>query len=261
MGMARSICRMPLILVIVILALCVGLSTWGLMSSASKAIKSFVDEAAAKYDVLFPEITVKNGLASIREQQPYHIDLFGDNEAKKEVVLVVDTREGKENEAMDYLKETQSGAVLTRKTLIFKNRHQIRVIPLKDMPDTVVNSATIRELSSKYVPTLIQWAVITVLVYFFLAKPAQALLLAMIPYFAARAYEVDTTYGQSLKIAIVAMPVPVILDLLANLLHLRISAAFVLYFVIYLGVILLITRDLTAASLSTPDSEEQISLS
>lgn len=258
MGMARSICRMPVILVIAIVALCVGLSTWGLMSAAAKGIRTFVDEVVAKYDVLFPEITVKNGLASIREKQPYHIDLLGGKETSKELVLVVDTREEKENDAMAYLKDVPTGAVLTRKSLVFKNRNQTRVVPLKDMPDMVINSRTIREISSNYVPMLIQWASVTILFYFLLVKPAQILLLAMIPYFAARAYAVDTTYGRSLRIAAVAMPVPVIIDLVFDLLQVHVPSAVVLYYVLYLGGILLITKDLVAAPPSSADLADQI---
>ncbi len=258
MGMARSMCRMPVILVIAVLVLCVGLSTWGLMSAATKAVKFLVNEAVTKYDVLFPEITVKDGQASIREKQPYYVDLFGGKRKNKDLVLVVDTREDKEKDAMDYLKDTPSGAVLTRKTLVFKNQNQMRVVPLKDMPDMVVNSRTIREVTAKYVPTLIQWAVVTILFYFFLAKPAQALLLAMIPYFAARSYAADATYGQSLKIAILAMPVPVIFDLVTDLLHVHIPASFVLYFVLYIGGIVLITRDLVTAPPSFAGPAEQI---
>jgi hypothetical protein len=247
MGMARLMCRVPVILVIVVLVLCAGLSTWGLMAATTKAIKFLVNDAVAKYDVLFPEITIKGGQASIREKQPYYVDIFGGKRKNKDLVMVIDTREDKEKDAMDYLKDAQSGAVLTRSTVVFKNQHKTQIVPLKGIGDIVINSGTIKDLSTKYVPMLIEWAAVIILFYFLLAKPAQALLLAMIPYFAARSYGADTTYGQSLKIAILAMPVPVILDLVADLLHVHIPASFVLYFVLYIGVILLVTRDLVAA--------------
>lgn len=258
MGTARTICRMPLIPVIAILVLCVGLGTWGFMSAASKVVKSLVDKAVSKYDVYFPEITIKNGMASIREQQPYYIDLFGGKKTEDLPVLVIDTREGQEKDAVDYLKDARSGAVLTRKTLVFKDNRQIRIVPLKDIPDTVINSHAIGELSSKYLPMLTRWAAVILVFYFLLAKPAQALLLAMIPYFAARAYAADATYGQSLKIAIVAMAPAVLIDLVQDLLHMRIPAAYVLYFVIYVGVIVLITRDLVATPLTSAGPAQQI---
>lgn len=238
---------MPVILVIAVLVVCAGLSTWGLMTTATKGVKYFVNEAVSKYDILFPEITIKEGQASIREKQPYFVDIFGGKPKNKDLVLVIDTREGKEKEAMDYLKDAQSGAVLTRTTMIFKNQHKTQMVPLKGIRDIVINSATIKDLSTKFLPTLIQWAAIIIVFYFLLVKPAQALLLAMIPYFAARSYGADTTYGQSLKIAILAMPVPVVLDLVTDLLHVRVPFSFVLYFVLYIGVILLVTRDLVAA--------------
>ena len=86
-------------------------------------------------------ITVHDGKASIREEQPHFIET-GD----KDLAVVIDTRENKQKDALDYLKDVSTGAVLARDSVVTKSQGQIRIIPLKGIPDLVVNSRNLRAL-------------------------------------------------------------------------------------------------------------------
>jgi len=97
MGTARSICKIPAIAVVLILLACAGLSAWGLYSWVWPKVGTVLEYVAGSYDALLPEITIRDGKASIREQQPHFIDT-GD----KDLVVVVDTRENMQKEAFDW---------------------------------------------------------------------------------------------------------------------------------------------------------------
>jgi hypothetical protein len=206
---------------------------------------------AEQYDTYLPEITMKNGQASIRVEQPFRLDAL----AKEGVLVAIDTREGKLKEALQYLKDAKAGLVLTRDSLVVKNEKQIRVLPLKDFPDITVNSAEIRALIEKYLPMVVQWVWILVIAYFLFAKPTQLLILGMIPYFGARAYSVDLTYGEALKISSLAMVPPVLVDVLLYLSGMSLAGSFVLYFAVYIGFLILSVWDLVKSSRSAGSSD------
>ncbi|MDQ7781285.1 MAG: DUF1189 family protein [Desulfomonilaceae bacterium] len=235
MGTARSITRTHGLVAALIVAVCIGVSSWGLMSALVPKAEWILDQAVEQYDTYLPEITIRNGQASIRGEQPFRLE-----ELEREgAFLVIDTREGKHQEALDYLKEAHTGLVLTRDSLIVKNQNQIKIVPLKDFPDITVNSEEIRAFVHAYLPMVVQWVWGLVIVYFMFAKSVQLLVLGMIPYFGARSYSVDLTYGEALKIASFAMVPVVILDVLLHLSGTSIAGSFVLYFSIYIGLLIL----------------------
>lgn len=239
MGTARSICKMPALVVAVVLLACAGLSAWGLFSWFWPKVETISEYAVDKYDALLPEITIRGGKAAIREQQPHFIDT-----GEKDLVAVIDTREGKEKDALDYLKEASVGAVLTRDSIVIKNQGQIRIIPLEGAPDLVINSKNVKAILSRYLPLASRLVLLAVIFYFIVVKPLQAIIFALLPYFAARSYSVALTYGEAIKIAAVAMVPPVALDLFLNLSGITIPMAFILYFGLYIALLILAVRDL-----------------
>ncbi|MBI4963954.1 MAG: DUF1189 family protein [Desulfomonile tiedjei] len=239
-GIARWICAQSAVVAIAAVLFCAAISAFGLVWANAPRLESFLNWAVEKYDVTLPQITFKNGHASIREKQPYIIDTGGE----KDVAIVIDTRDGKENEAPNYLKEADSGVVLTGESLVTKDRGQIRIISLKDMPDFVFNSRNLQDLLDQFLPTVIWYGTIVVILYFLLMKPLQVLILGLIPYFGAQTYSVALTFGQAMKIAAIAMIPPVLLDTLVQFADTRLPFAFVLYFGLYIVLLCLAVRDL-----------------
>ncbi len=239
-GIARSICSQPAVVAVAAVLICVAVSAFAIVWVNVPKIEAFLNSAVQKYDVLLPEITFKNGQASIREQQPYFVDTRGE----KDLALVIDTRAGKEDEGLAYLSEVETGAVLLKDRFVFKDRAQVRIFDLKDMPDFVFNSRNLQELLDRYLPTATRLGAILTLIYFLFVKPLQVLIFGLIPYFGARTYSVSITFGEAMKIASVALIPCVLMDALVEFAGVRLPAAFILYYGLYILLLVLAVRDL-----------------
>jgi hypothetical protein len=237
MGISDYIVKLRTLFVIGIVIVVVGLSTWGMVFWGGAQLREFVDLAIDKYDTYFPEITIKNGKASIKEKQPFIVDL-GDNE----VSVVIDTRDSGKN-ALDHLKAFPSGAVLTQDSLFVKSRNETRIVSIKDMPDMVINSLSLRDFADEYFPLLMRIVAVALIVYFLIAKLIQALVFAFIPYFAARSRNLPLGFGGAFKLSLVAMIPPFILGMFETLLGFSLPASFLIYFVIYGVTLVFLTID------------------
>ncbi len=239
MGTTRAICRLPVIVVVLVLLACAGFSAWGLYSWLWPKVETTVQFVVDKYDALVPEITIHDGTATISAPQPYYVKT-GD----KNVAVVIDTRENKEKDALDYLKGVQAGAVLTRESVVTKSQGQIRILPLKNAPNFVMNSRNIRALFTRYGPIATRLVILVLVIYFLVVKPLEAIILALIPYLGARSYSVRLNYGEAIKIAVVAMIPSVTLDLFLDLSGIRIPMPIVIYFGLYFALLFLAVWDL-----------------
>jgi len=237
-GTARSICKIPAIVVVLILLVCAGLSAWELYSSFWPTVDTALKELARRYDAKLPEITMRSGKAEIRGQQPHFIV------KDKSLVLVIDTREDRQKDASDYLKDVSDGAVLIRDSVVIKSKGQIQAIPLKWIPDFVFNSQNLKTLLNEYLPMVTRLLLLVLLLYFIVVKLLQAIIFALLTYFASRFYSVALTYGEAVKIAAVALVPPVVLDLLFYLLGIKLPNAFIIYFVLYVALLVLAVLDL-----------------
>jgi len=199
-----------------------------------------VDYGIRMYDDIFPEITIRNGKASITKQQPYLIDKIDE----KYFTIIIDTRDGKQGEAMNYLKNPEAGLVLTQDAVVTKNNGQIRIIPLKGMPDMVLNAAMLRDIADKYLPLVKPAIAMGVTIYFAIVKPIQMLILALIPFLWARSTKTAVTYGQGVKLSVFGMAPPVLLEVICAFTGMRIPGWFYIYFALYVGLMVLAARDL-----------------
>ncbi len=240
MGITISIIRAPVILVILILIACIGLSTFATTSIIVPVVDRFVDYGISLYDDMLPEIKILNGKASISKQQPFLVDKLDE----KYFTLIIDTRDGKQGEALNYLNNVEAGLVLTQDAVVTKNNGQIRVIPLKGMPDIVLNSATLRDLADKYLPLVKPVISISIIIYFIIVKPIQMLILALIPLIWASSAKTPISYGQALKISVFGMVPPVLLEVFCYFTGTRIPAWFYIYFIFYAGLMVLAANDL-----------------
>ncbi len=246
MGISRSIIRIPAIVALLVAGLCVGLSTWGLISWGTPLVKHMLQVVVKGYDKYLPEITIQDGHASIAHPQPYFVELG----KKGEAPIVIDTRQGHESDALDYLKDAKGGFVLSRESLFVKQNGQIRVIPLKDFPDLVLNSASLAEYVETYAPRIISAAAVAVAIYYLLAKTFQILIFALIPYGFSRSCPLPATYGQALKLTIFAMFIPVLVNFFLDLAGIYIPWRFLIYFGLFLGLLVLATVDLVRSARS-----------
>lgn len=230
MQIVRSMTKTPAILVALLVLVCAGMATLGMVWWFTPKVRAVAQVAVAQYDVYLPEISIERGQASINKPQPYVLD-FGQG---KEAAFVIDTRAGHENDALDYLKQAQAGAVLTRESLVTKNQGQIRIIPLNTMPDMVLNSHSIKSIVEHYLPGLLAVAAALVALYFLVAKPLQVLILALIPYVWARSASAELTFGGAFKIAAFCMVPSVLFTLFQDLAGVRVPGRFFIYFGLFL---------------------------
>ncbi len=249
MGVTISIIRASVILVILILVVCIGLSAYITSSMVTPIVDTVVDHGIRMYDDIFPEITIRNGKASITKQQPYLIDKLDE----RYFTIIIDTRDGKQGEAMNYLKNAESGLVLTQDSLVTKNNGQIRIIPLKGMPDIVLNAAMLRDIADKYLPLVKPAIAIGATIYFVIVKPIQMLILALIPFLWARSTNTAVSYGQAVKLSVFGMAPPVLVEAICAFTGTRIPGWFYIYFALYAGLMVLAARDLVKILRASPE--------
>ena len=256
MGVTISIIKAPVILVLLVFVFCIGLSAYVTTSMLTPAVDKLVDYGISAYGEIFPEITIRNGKASITKQQPYVLDKIDE----KYFTVIIDTRDGKQGEGINYLKNVEAGLVLTQDSIVTKNNGQIRIIPLKGMPDIVLNAALLRDLADKYLPLAKPVIAIGATVYYAIVKTIQMLLFALIPFLWARRSNPRATYGQAVKLSVFGMAVSVLLGAVSTYGGLTISGWFYIYFVLYAGLMVLAAGGLVSnlRAAAGPSSEIQV---
>ncbi|MFH0959307.1 MAG: DUF1189 family protein, partial [Pseudomonadota bacterium] len=113
-------------------------------------IFDLLEKAAVKFDLYSPEITILDGKASIKEKQPYIIEIPDDSN----MLIVIDTRKTPEPKPFSHLKDKSVGIVLSRESLIIKNNDQLTSMELANFPDLVLNSKSLIENLRDYKNTL-----------------------------------------------------------------------------------------------------------
>ncbi len=239
MGIARSIVRLHGVFTFLILLAAAGLSTWALVSHMAPKVNRLITLAVLHYDEYAPEIRIEQGTASIDEPQPFRVD-FPDEQG----ALIIDTREGMEDEARSYLESIKEGGVLTRTKLYVKQPHQTRIVQLSEFPDMVLNSETLNKLKDQYYPSLVSIAAVAVAIYYLLAKVFWALILALLAWLLGRIFFRDMTFGQAFKLAVAAMIPAVLVNAALLMADGGLSTSTVIYFGVYILVLALLTWDL-----------------
>jgi hypothetical protein len=253
-GLTLLVIRTPLVAALAVIGVCAVLSTVGATFYWTPKVEALVQHVVTAYDDLMPEITIRDGKASIRKQQPYVVDRLDD----QGLTVVIDTRDNKLQEALAYLKETEFGLVLTQKAVLLKSHDGIRMFSLKGLPDMVLNSASIQDLAEQHLPMMFRVAAVLVAVYFLLVKLLQAIFFALVPLFWARHWSVLLTYGESFRIAAFAMVPPVLLDLFQHFTGIEIPASFYVYFGLYVALLVLAGREVVLSSLPEPEASNAI---
>jgi hypothetical protein len=230
MRLANSILMMPALGTGAIILVCVALSSWRLVTSNLTFLQSVAHRIAAKYDSALPEITVRNGRLSIRENVPsVWYPLKG-----KDLPLVIDTRDVKLHLLLDSLKDFNQGIVLGADRIALKYRVRTCIVPLRDVPDMVLNSRNIDEFISLYLSESKSRLTVYLILYVLLAKLLQAACLGSVTYLLSRwLFSEPMTYTESIKIACFAMIPPVLLDFRPGITGAGVAGTLVGYFGVY----------------------------
>ncbi len=213
----------------IILLLLITAVTWSTIHSGGPQLSDLVFQNIVRYDRLFPEITIHEGTASVKGEQPIRVDTKDPN-----FIIVIDTREDQVNSYPDYLKNADFGAVLTKTNLVIKNDSRIQMIPLKEAPDFVVNSKNLESLAKQFQYPVGAGLRAFVALYFLIAKPLQMLFMAVIALFVARILSLSLTFGEACKLAVIGMIPPVLLDVMYGALDKGISAGILSYIGVYI---------------------------
>ncbi len=225
--------------VTIIVALSALLSSWSMILSLTPGVELFLEKIESSYDSTIPEISIKNGKASIKERQPHYITSSYD----KDVTLVIDTREKKQREAYELIRETPYGIAITKDFMVFKNHDQLSEISFRDLPDMVINSTTLLSALREYSPKIwfIAWTVF--ICYFLVAKTAQICLFSLIPMIITKRLSCPIPYAVAVRFTAISMIIPVVIDFFLNWLSLLGSVEPFIYFGVFAVVLFRITRD------------------
>ncbi len=222
-----------------ILALCVGVELLACAYGLIPRLERDLIRLADKYDAYFPEITIQDGRASIKEKQPYYIENLGDSG----VVLVIDTTVSSYEEALKHLKNVEYGAMLTRSAIVNKEGAGIKVVSLKDAPDMVINSENIRKTIDRLSPIVKTWGLAFLAVFFLLTKLVQALSMALIPFVGARLFHAALPFEGAFRLAVASMVVAVGVNFFLSFSEMTIAAMLTLYYAAFAATVILVTRD------------------
>jgi len=240
MGFAQSVLGLSFKKVFLVIALCVVAETAAVFFGILPALEQFLRESAQKYDVYLPEIVIQNGQASIREKQPY----FVQNLEEKDLLLLIDTTITSYDQALKHLQDTAYADVLTKTTIVSKDRGEGKIISLKDFPDMTLNSDNILRAIDTYAPMIRKWGTIFLLFFFTLTKLTQACLFAFMPYLVARIFNRPLSYESAFKLASIGLVVPVGVNVFLTFVGSDFSTSVFAYYVIYLATLALMMRDL-----------------
>lgn len=235
MGFVRSLSKSPAIIPVVLFLLCITASAYFFVQSIVPEANRLIDRGLNLYDEHFPTISIQDGKASVDVEQPWRLD----SKDADVPVVIIDTREETDLDPQSILKKHSDVVILTRDMLFLKNKGEIRIIDLKNVPDFVINSENLRDLKKRMIPKAATWAVVLLSIYFFLSKTVQVLLFALIPLLVGKSGPEPPTYGASVKLAVYAMVPAVIVGSALFMSSVSYVLNTLVYLVVFLAVLIL----------------------
>lgn len=204
-----------------------------IMIAMDNRIDDYFDEYSPGFLAQFPEITIQNGKASIREPQPYYID---DPETGRPLAVIDTTG------AITSLDQTDAVILLNRERVIFeKNKIETRTFELSEFEDMVIG----RELISTWIEATKSYMFI-VMYPFALAgsyfyRVIQMLLYAVVGLLFASILKTKLEYSQLLRLSVVAVTPSILIKTLMWISGINLPMSGLLYFgltmvYLYLGI-------------------------
>jgi hypothetical protein len=184
-------------------------------------------DAARKVDPYLdqiPTITIKDGKASADVPQPW-VKRFDRDENGNTFVLIIDTTGQREDFGHDEI-----GVFVKRETVIVKQPDQRREMELSKFPDMVIGPHTVREAIKSVLRRAPYYIGAFLLVYFFLIKLMQALLLVLPALIGASGRRPPLGFGQLFGVAVYALAPAVLLDCVLDFLPVHVPHFWLVYF-------------------------------
>ncbi len=225
--------------VVLIVLVSAFMSAWSTILVLKPQVNQFLERIESSYDSLIPEISIIDGKASIKERQPHYLTSLAD----KDVTLVIDTRDNKQREAYEYIKETPYGVAVSRDFMVFRNHDQLSEISFRNLPDMVINSTSLLGALNEYSSSIWMMAWTFFIFYFLMAKSAQVCLFAFIPMIVTKRLSCPLTFSDATKFTAAALIIPVIVDFLLEWLSILSSVTTLIYFCLYAVILVKISRD------------------
>ncbi len=204
-----------------VVLVCGTLSSWGLVTQGLPVLARDASRLARMYDSKCPEIIIRGGKLAVPEKHPYVLPTPAENWA----VLVIDTRETGFQSLLENLAGAGAGAVLTKDAAIVKVGEQIRILPLPQIPDMVLNSRVLEEFVREKLPHATKALAGLIVVCCVAVKLAQALLLGLVAYAAGRVFSVAMNCAEALQAASMAVIATSLLDLIVDIRGIHVSSA------------------------------------
>ena len=210
------------------------------MLTTGTRIVDILEKSALKFDLYCPEVTILDGKASIKEKQPYLIEIPDD----PSILIVIDTRENPEPRPFTHLKDHPVGIVLLRDSLIIKNHDQVTSMNLSNFPDFVLNSRSLVDALKYYKGMLYTIMIMTVLMYYALSKLIQTLISSLAIFLIIRRLSFPLNFGHSFKLATFAIIPPTLVDLALKSLGIFNDSQSIIYLCLYAATLFLLVKDL-----------------
>ena len=223
-----------------ILLFCSILTAAVFLLTTGLEIVDLLEKSALKFDLYSPEITILDGKASIKEKQPYLIEIPDD----PNMLIVIDTRETPDPKPFSHLRDKSAGIVLSRDSLLIKNNDQLTSMKLTNFPDFVLNSQSLTENLTYYRNTIFMILIGAVLIYYFLSKSIQTLISALAIFVVIRRFSFPLSFGQGFKMATLIIVPPTLVDLVLKILGIFPESQSIIYLSFYAGTIFWVVKDL-----------------
>jgi hypothetical protein len=204
------------------LLILVLLSTLAATLSTMRVLHELARKADPYLDKL-PTVTIKDGKASADVPQPW-VKKFDDDEHGRAVVLIIDTT----GQRTDF-EANEVGLFVQREQLIMKSEDQRREVPLSQVPDMVVGPKTVRGMTHKILTRAPFWIGAVLLVYYFLAKLMQGLILVLTGLIGASGRKHPLGFGALFTVGVYALAPAVLLDCVTDLLPFSVPHFWLIY--------------------------------
>ncbi len=239
-SVSQSLSSVSSKIVTIVLVICVSSSATVLTLTYGLEFSAFLKKVASKFDVYCPEITILDGKATIKEKQPYFVELPKD----LNLTVVIDTREDPKPDPLSYIKENTTGLALLKNSLIVKNRDEMSKIKLENFPDLTINSQTLSEGLTNYQSTILLFLAIAFVVYFGMSKIMQTLIAAMAIYLVTRQLSIPYSFGKGFKLATFVLVPATVVDLILKSFNILTGSQLYIYLACYAGTMFWLVKDL-----------------
>lgn len=190
-----------------------------------KVITQLTNKDLPKAVSQFPEelqIKIKDGKASTNVQEPYFIPLPKSTQADFKNFIVLDTTTPYSE---DSFKKYDTFALLTRDSAYYKadKNQPVKNISLSTVKDLTIDRASLTALLNKYSP-MAKWLtpILIILVgfllfLFYILRLVYAILLGVLILLLSRIIQPSLSFGQSYKVAIYAMTLGLLVEVLLTI--------------------------------------------